>query len=71
MTTEQLLDKLREPQAYELLHDSKRYQFEVRLIENTVEYVHIVIAIDDGTLPASLLPLTQSFIRQKRQSVEA
>ena len=62
---EQLLSELREPQVYEAELDSKKYQVEVEILENTLHYLHIVVSVDDGSLPASLLPLTQSFIRQK------
>jgi hypothetical protein len=38
---------------------------EVQLLENTESYLHIMVAVDDGALPASLLPLTETFIRAK------
>jgi hypothetical protein len=45
--------------------DSKQYQVEVELLENTEAYVHVGVAVDDGSLPWSIVPLTKSFIRQK------
>jgi len=45
--------------------ESKRYQVEVQLLENTENYLHVMVAVDDGGLPASILPLTHSFICQK------
>jgi hypothetical protein len=65
MSCEQLVSALRELQAYEVEHSSKMYQVEVELLEDTAEYLHVLLSVDDGSLPASILPLTQSFIRQR------
>lgn len=61
----QLVSELNEVQAYEVEFESKRYQVEVELLENTEKYLHVMVAIDDGSLPGSMLPLTDSFICQK------
>ena len=60
-----LASELKEVQTYEVEFDSKKYQVEVELLENTEQYVHVMVAVDDGSLPASISPLTHSFIRQK------
>jgi hypothetical protein len=52
-------------QAYEIEFDSKKYQVEVELLENTEQYLHVMVAVDDGSLPASIRPLTHTFIRPK------
>lgn len=65
MSCEQLVSELRDLQVYEVELDSKTYQVEVQMLENTDTYLHIMVAVDDGGLPASLLPLTQTFIREK------
>jgi hypothetical protein len=65
MSCEQLASELHELQAYDLEFESKQYQVEVELLENTEKYLHVVVAVDDGSVPASFLPLTQSFICQK------
>ena len=62
---EQLIAELSDVQAYEVERDSKTYQVEVELLENTETYLHILVAVDDGSLPASFWPLTQTFIREK------
>ena len=67
MTCEQLIFELHDLQAYEVELDSKKYQVEVELVENTDKYVHIMVAVDDGSLPASILPLTHSIICSKPQ----
>ena len=60
-----LISKLRDGETYEVDIDSKKYQVEVELSENREDYVQIIVAVDDGSLPASLFPLTQTFIRKK------
>jgi hypothetical protein len=37
----------------------------VELLENTEHYLHVMVAVDDGSLPRSISPLTHSFIQQK------
>lgn len=65
MSCWQLLSELHEAQAYEVELDSKQFQVEVELLENTEEYLNVMVAVDDGSLPASISPLTQTFICQK------
>lgn len=65
MSCAQLVFELKELQAYEVELDSKRYQVEVELLENTENYLNVMVSVDDGSLPAALVPLTLTFIRQK------
>jgi hypothetical protein len=37
-------------------------QVEAEILENSVTYVHVAVAVDDGSLPASISPLTGTFI---------
>ena len=67
ISCEQLVDELHDPRVYEVEVDSKKYQVEVELLENTDDYVHVMVAVDDGSLPASLSPLTETFKRPKPQ----
>jgi len=67
MTCEQLISELHNLQAYEVELDSKKYQVEVELLENTDKYVHVLVAVDDGSLPASISPLSNTFICSKPQ----
>ena len=62
---EQLLAELGEVQAYEAEFESKKYQVEVEILENTEKYVHVMVAVDDGSLAASIRPLSASFICEK------
>lgn len=62
---EQLVAELGEVRAYETEFESKKYQVEVEILENTEKYVHVVVAVDDGTLPVSIRPLSEGFIREK------
>jgi hypothetical protein len=62
---DRLISELRDVQCYEVRFDSEVYQVEVELLENTGTYVHVMVAVDDGTLPASFRPLTATFVREK------
>ena len=66
MTPEQLASALGEQQVYEVELDAKTYQVEVEILESTEEYFHVMVAVDDGSLPASIVPETQSFICNKK-----
>jgi len=59
---DQLLAQLRTTFAYEIERGSRRYQVEIEALENTPEYVHVAISVDDGSVPASFVPVTQSFV---------
>ena len=62
---EQLLFELQKAQAYQVEYAAKEYCVEVELLEKTEKYLHVLVSVDDGRLPASLWPLSQSFIRRK------
>ncbi len=61
------LVELRELQEYEVEFDSRKYQVEVEILENTDAYVQVVVAVDDGRLPASIVPASGTFVRRKRE----
>jgi hypothetical protein len=65
LSLDELVSRLHGHQAYEVEFESKRYQVEVELLENTEQYLHVVVAVDDGSLPASISPLCHSIIRQR------
>ncbi len=65
MSCEQLILELKDIKVYTVENDSKTYQLEVQLLENTDTYLHVMVAVDDGHLPASFTPLTNTFIRAK------
>jgi len=65
MSYGQLISKLQDLHSYEVKLDPKKYQVEVELLENTENYLNVMVSVDDGSLPASLSPLTLTFIRQK------
>ena len=64
----ELISELREEQVYEVELNFKKFQVEVKLLENTSEYIHVCVSVDDGSLPASFTPLTSSFIHNKSPS---
>jgi len=63
--SEQLLAELGDVQAYEIEFENEKYQVEVEILENTEKYVHVMVAVDNGTLPAAISPLSSSFICEK------
>jgi hypothetical protein len=67
MSWEQLISELRDVQIYEVERDSETYQVEVELLENTERYLHVMVAVDDDNLPASLRPVTETFICKKHR----
>ena len=68
MSSDELLAQVRSQEVYEVVADSKRYQVEVQLLEDTPEYLHVSIAVDDGSLPGSIRPEASSFLCQKSQT---
>jgi hypothetical protein len=62
---EQLTSELTEEQVYEVEFNGKNHQVEVKVVENTEKYLHVVVTVDDGSVPASFRPLSSSFIREK------
>jgi hypothetical protein len=65
LSAEELLAQLRELQVYEVELDGKPYQVEVELLPETPDHVRVMVAVDDGSLPASLRPETEIFVRAK------
>jgi hypothetical protein len=65
MSYTQLVSELHDQLTYEIEFDSKKYQVEVELLERTEQYLNVAVAVDDGSLPASMRPSTHSFIRPK------
>lgn len=65
LSAEQLIAELREHQEYEVEADSKKFQVEVEILENTATYLNVIVAVDDGTLPASIRPESRTFLVPK------
>jgi len=68
MSCDAVLAELRGRDVYEVVAESRHYQVEAVLLEDTPEYLHLSIAVDDGSLPASLHPESDSFICRKGQT---
>jgi hypothetical protein len=68
MSCDEVLAELRTRDVYELVANSKKYQVEVQLLEYKPEYLHVSIAVDDGSLPGSIHPESESFICRKAQT---
>ncbi len=66
MPYRQIMAKLPDKnECYEVEFEFKKYQVEVDLLENTERYIHVVVSVDDGRLPASFRPVSSSFICEK------
>ncbi|MCW5964634.1 MAG: hypothetical protein KIT83_11395 [Bryobacterales bacterium] len=65
MTCSQIVSELDEVKAYEVHLSGMQYQVEVELLEDTRDYLHVMVAVDDGSLPASMLPLASTFVLRK------
>jgi hypothetical protein len=65
MPYQELIAALPDIKVYEVERDGEKYQVEVSLLENTERYLHVAITVDDGSLPASIVPACQSFRREK------
>jgi hypothetical protein len=65
MSYDELIFRLQDVRSYEVDTGQNKLQVEVEIVENTPEYVHVTIGVDDASVPHSLLPLTDSFIRHR------
>jgi len=68
MPLPQMEAALRDRQVYEVESAAKRYQVEIEILQNNEQHVQVMVAVDDGSLPASLVPITHIFIRDKPQT---
>ena len=65
LSAEELLAELRDIRVYEVEFDGKTHQVEVELLMDSPEHVQVMVGVDDGSLPASLRPETEIFLREK------
>jgi hypothetical protein len=65
LSAEELLAQLRVIRVYEVEFDGKTHQVEVALLNDAPEQVQVMVAVDDGSLPASIRPESDVFIRAK------
>jgi hypothetical protein len=65
---DELVSRLDETKVYVVEAESGEYQVEIEILENTPEYVHVALSVDDGSLPASLSPASDSFIVKRPHS---
>jgi hypothetical protein len=68
LSYDQLISRLSTIEVYEVEHDFKKYQVEIEILENREDYVHVAVSVDDGSLPSSIWPATESFIQKKPSS---
>ena len=65
MPYQDLVSALHKTEAYEVERDGNKYQVEISLLEDTEHYLHVAITVDDGSLPASIVPASRTFRRDK------
>ena len=68
MPCAQLMEELHEAKAYQVDANARRFQVEVDLVEDTADYLHVVVSVDDGSLPWSIFPVTRGFIKKKGEN---
>ena len=68
LSYDQLISRLSTIEVYEVEHDFKKYQVEIEILEKREDYVHVAVSVDDGSLPFSICPATESFIKKKPSS---
>ena len=61
----ELVSALRDDQVYEVEFESRKYQVEVEMLQSTDRYIQVCVAVDDGSLPASLMPVSHIFVCNK------
>ena len=67
---EDLAVDFRDVVAYQRGSGDGYHQFEVQLLENKADYLHICVSIDDGGFAKFIAPMTRSFIVHKDGRVE-
>lgn len=65
MSCAQLASQLTDVRTYEAEFESKKYQVEVQILENTDSYLQVGVAVDDGHFLRAMRPLSSSFICKK------
>jgi hypothetical protein len=61
----ELIAELPDEQIYEVEFAGRNHQVEVRILQNTDKHILVIVSVDDGSIPASFLPLSSTFVREK------
>lgn len=62
--------ELASPVAYPFELKGHSYQAEVAILEDTSEYLHVVVTVDDTTLLGAIKPLNRSFLLRSDGTVD-
>ena len=65
-----LIEELSDVVAYTRGDGANFHQFDIEMIEQESEYVHVTVSIDDGGFARSFTPLTRGFIVYRDGLVE-
>jgi hypothetical protein len=63
---DELIAELRETCVYEVEDGGTRYQVDVQMLENTAEFVQVMVGIHDGSFTGFVWPLSTIFIQRKK-----
>jgi len=70
LSCDELISQPADIQTHDVDFDSKKYQVEVQLLENTQEYAQVCVAVDDGSFWGACHPLSTCFISEKQAEKE-
>jgi hypothetical protein len=65
-----LIEELADVVSYQRGSKSDFHQFEVQMIEQEPEYLHILVSVDDGSFRKFVAPLSRGFIVHRDGRVE-
>ena len=65
MPCDELISQLQSECVYQIESESTQFHLDVQMLENTDEYVHVMVGIHDGSLGGFISPLSDSFIIRK------
>lgn len=63
--------ELATPVSYETEREGRKYTVEVQVIEDTPDYIHVSLDVDDGSIVRTVLPLVKSFLVYRDGRVDA
>jgi hypothetical protein len=71
MPYDELILQLQGECVYQVESESTQFHLDVQVLENTDEYVHVMVGIHDGSFWGFISPLSDSFITRKHSEHRA
>ena len=63
-----LISALADHKIYVVERDAKEYQVEVETLKTTDSFVLVSLSVDDGSLPASIMPASATFVVERQET---